>query len=86
MPTDPFEVKRYHDRLDPTLFVWMDAIKWHPELHDSTAPEAIARDQQDAIRAVMGDGLTVAEISDRVILPVSVVRRRLIEMGIEPRE
>lgn len=84
MPQDVYESPRFQQRLDPMLFFWMDQVNWYAELHESTAPEAIARDQQAAIRP--HTNLTVAEISDRVILPASVVRRRLVEMGFLPTE
>lgn len=56
------------------------------DLHPDTDPAAIARDQREAIR---GCGLRlacrpdVAAISELVVLPVSVVARRLAEMGFD---
>lgn len=55
-------------------------------LHPSTAPDAIRRNQRRAVREAVASlrarGVEPAPeaVSDEVVLPVSVVRRRLAEM------
>jgi len=63
------------------------AAAWYA-LHPSTAADAIAADQRDEIRSVLkawrsfGATPTVDQLSQCVILPPDVVRRRLDEMGV----
>lgn len=55
------------------------------ELHPDTEPEAIAQAQREAVRAALeelGEGWTVAGVSDVAVLPAWTVTRRLNELGV----
>lgn len=73
-------------RADPDAFdLWCWEDVGAPELHPSTAPAAVARDQRAAVRAAvrdLGPGWTAEAVSAAAVLPVSVVRRRLRELGL----
>lgn len=64
---------------DPRTFVQMDTIVTTPVLHASTAPSEIAARQRKLVARLRH--LSAEEISLRVYLPMSVVRKRLEELN-----
>lgn len=55
------------------------------ELHDSTSPEVIRKDQRQEILAIYNGGISDPDgIANCAILPISIVRQRLAELGLGP--
>lgn len=84
MSQDAYETRRFRDPHDPVVYIGGSVE--YVFLHADTEPEAIAAVQRHEVRLARRKGLrTVEEISEYVILPVSIVRRRMEEID-QPRE